>query len=124
MAGMTEKTKNKNPRFTQSTHLRREWPVSIEKVLGNSQFHDLQRMIRHAQRLLKINEIVCQYLPQEIRKFCQVMQSNPSELTIGVTSATWLTRLRYLESDFLMKLKQHPQLIHLQKIKFRIQSIC
>ena len=82
---------------------------------------NLRRIVRQAQRLLAMDKIFKECLPENIRPHCHLAQITATELTLLVDGAAWLTHLRYLKPQLLQQLKTHPQCAYLKEIQYRIQ---
>ena len=96
-------------------------PVAMDNLLRDYGDSGLRKIVRQAQRLLAMNQILEQCLPENLRPHCQVGQMNATELTILVDSAAWLTHLRFFKPALIQQLKKHPQCAYLKDIQFRIQ---
>jgi len=96
-------------------------PKSVHTLLQDKGGSDLRKIIRQAQRLLSMNTMLDNYLPDELKSHCQVAQITPTTWTLIVDSAAWLTHLRYLKPELLRQLKKHPQCAHLKELQYRIQ---
>lgn len=96
-------------------------PLSMENLLQDYGDSGLRKIVRQAQRLLAINQVLKPYLPENCRPHCQVAQATATELTIQVDGAAWLMQLRYLKPQLLAQLKQHPQCAYLIDLQYRIE---
>lgn len=96
-------------------------PKAVNNLLRDYGGSDLRKIVRQAQRLLSMDQIVAPFLPQNLRSHCQTAQITATSLTLIVDSAAWLTHLRYLKPQLLEQLKSQPQCVHLKEIIFRIQ---
>ena len=97
-------------------------PQPLCNLLQDRGDSPLRKIIRHSQRLLAIDKLLGECLPQELFSHCRTVQASVLELTIAVDSAVWLTHLRYLKPRLLAALKTHPQCFYLKDLQFRIQS--
>ncbi len=96
-------------------------PQKLENLLKDYGDSGLRKIVRQTQRLSALNRILVPCLPENLRTHCQVGQISPTEWTILVDSAAWLTHLRYYKQQLLQNLKKQPQCSYLQEIHFRIQ---
>jgi hypothetical protein len=96
-------------------------PIGLKTLLQDYGDSSLRRIVRQAQRLLAIDKIFKEYLPENLRVHCQVAQVSATELTIFVDSAAWLTQLRYCKQPLLLQLKKNPQCAYVQNLQYRIQ---
>ena len=94
-------------------------PKKMQNLLDQDD-SGLRKIVRQAQRLSAVNRIVQTCLPENCRPHCRVAQITPSELTLAVASAAWLMPLRYVKSQLIQQLRQHPQCAYLRDIQFRI----
>jgi hypothetical protein len=95
-------------------------PKKMLNLLADQGDSGLRKIVRQAQRLSAINKIVQPYLPENCQPHCRVAQITPMELTIAVDSAVWLMPLRYIKSQLIQQLRQHPQFAYLRDIQYRI----
>lgn len=95
-------------------------PQNIRNLLSDFGDNCLRKIVRHAQRFQSADKIVKQFLPVKLHAHCQVAYLDPSQLTLAVDSAAWLTHLRYAQQTLLRQLKQQPQFVNLQTIQLRI----
>ncbi len=96
-------------------------PKAVNNLLQDYGSSDLRKIVRQAQRLLAMNQIIIPFLPVNLRSHCQTAQITATSLTLIVDSAAWLTHLRYLKPQLLEQLKTQPQCVNLKEIIFRIQ---
>jgi len=81
----------------------------------------LRKIVRQAHRLLALDPLLKQCLPENLRPHCQIAQFATTKLTLLIDSAAWLTYLRPFIPQLLTRLKQHPQFAYLSDIQTRIQ---
>lgn len=98
-------------------------PKGMNTLLADYGDSSLRKIVRHAERLLGIEQILYQYLPETLKPHCHIGQSTVTQLTVFVDSAAWLMQLRYLKPQLLRQLKTHPQCAYLQDIQWRIQPV-
>lgn len=95
-------------------------PQKMQRLLDDQGDGGLRKIIRQAYRLTAMNRIVQNYLPENCKPHCRVAQITPLELTLAVDSAAWLMPLRYIKSQLIQQLRQHPQCAYLRDIQYRI----
>ena len=95
-------------------------PRKMQNLLADHGGGELRKIVRQAQKLTAMNQIVQPYLPENCQPHCRVAQITPMELTIAVNSATWLMPLRYIKAQLIQQLRQHPQFAYLRDIQYRI----
>ncbi len=98
-------------------------PQNISHLLSDFGDSSLRRIVRHAQRFQAADKIVKQFLPANLHAHCQVVHLDPSQLTLAVDSAAWLTHIRYAQQNLLHQLKKQPQFVNLQNIQLKISPI-
>lgn len=98
-------------------------PKPINHLLEDHGDHELRKIVRQVDRLIKMNKLLVANLPENLSTHCQIGQYTLTEIIILVDSAAWLMPLRYLKSELLKKLKTEPAFTHLQDIQFRIQPL-
>lgn len=96
-------------------------PVTMENLLRDYGNSELRKIVRQAQRLLAMNQILQQCLPENLRPHCQVGQISATDLTILVDSAAWLTHLRFFKPQLIQQLKKQPQCAYIKDVQYRIQ---
>jgi len=95
-------------------------PQSLTQLLRDRQHPILQRITRQAERLQAINCLLNEQLPPLLVGHCCAYHTTATQLTIGVDNACWLTQLRFLTANILIKLRRQPQFADLQKIKYQV----
>lgn len=93
-------------------------PKSIDEVL-----HDraLDGIYRKTARLLRLQHIISNAMPEEYAAHCSVMNLQDGRLVVGVDSAAWATRMRYQTGILLERLREQPDCRDIQSIEFKVQ---
>jgi hypothetical protein len=96
-------------------------PKALGSLLRDYGDSGLRKIVRQAQRLLAMQQILQQCLPENLQPHCHVAQATATHLTVLVDGAAWLTHLRYFKPQLLQRLKTHPQCHYVQDVHCRIQ---
>lgn len=96
-------------------------PHALNDLLRDYGDSGLRKIVRQAQRLLALEPLLDQYLPQNLRPHCRLAHTTATEWVIIVDAAAWAMHLRYLKPKLLQQLKQHPSCAYLKEIQFKIQ---
>lgn len=98
-------------------------PMAMDNLLRDYGDSGLRKIVRQAKRLLLINQILKECLPENLRTHCQATQMTATEFTILVDGAAWLTHLRYFKPQLLERLRKYPQCAYLKEVQYRIQPV-
>ncbi len=99
-------------------------PQPLCNLLQDRGDSPLRKIIRHSQRLLAIDKLLGECLPQELFSHCRTVQASVLELTIAVDSAVWLTHLRYLKPRLIAALKTHLSMFLSKRFTISHSIIC
>jgi len=80
----------------------------------------LSRLINHANKLIKLNNVVQEYLPARIKDKCSICAFDNRILTLTVTSSELRTRLYYQQNTLIDKLTKHQEFLTLLKIEIKV----
>ena len=81
----------------------------------------LSQIINKVKTLQKCNHLFKDYLDTELATHCEIANLNDNCLIVNVDSAAWLTRLRYLQHELLVKLRQDPVFSQVDLIRWHVQ---
>ncbi len=84
-------------------------PEKSISILLDESSH-LHYLLTKANNIMRLDEIVKQYLETDLKDCCRVVNFNHGVLVIATTNSAWATRLRFQSSSLIMKLRQ-PNLI-------------
>ncbi|QIQ20362.1 DUF721 domain-containing protein [Zophobihabitans entericus] len=84
--------------------MRSSTPQSLENLISDDS--SLKAIQQRAIALMKIEQEVKKHLPEQLRAACRVANYRNYVLIIEVSSAGWLTRLRYEQEKLLSNLRQ------------------
>lgn len=96
-------------------------PKLLSHYLSHHQV--LHSFLHKAKKITAINKLLPQIFPTETLEHCQVMNiSDENALIIGVDSAVWATRLRFIEQILLEKLHAHKDGKEIKTIQYRVRG--
>ena len=81
----------------------------------------LQRLLRQAENLSKLQSLVYQHLAPAQREQLQLGAYEQGVLTLILADAAWATRLRYQQERLMQQLRQHAEFAGLQRIRLKIR---
>lgn len=81
----------------------------------------LQRLLRQAESLSKLQALLYQHLAPAQREQLQLGGYDEGVLTLILADAAWATRLRYQQGRLLQQLRQHDEFSGLQHIRLKIR---
>ena len=81
----------------------------------------LRHILSKVQTLQRLNQGLAKVIDPELTQYCQVANFSDNNLVIAVANATWLTRLRFLETTLIDELRRQPLLHDLQNIEWKVQ---
>lgn len=96
--------------------MRNHSPQSLNKLFKDSSLKNIQAK---SVALSVLNRVVCQLLPITVREHCRVANYRQGVLIIEVSSANWLTRLRYEQERLILTLRQ-TKLTGLASIQYKV----
>lgn len=98
-------------------YMRNSIPKSLNSLFEQNTF--LNNFQDKSLSLSQLHLIIMQLLPEQLHAHCQVANYRQGVLIIEVSSASWLTRLRY-EQETLMSLLRQQHLTGLSSIQYKI----
>lgn len=99
--------------------MRNSEPQSLENLFNGGTLTNIQE---RSVVLSRLNHLVYCYLPLHLQHCCRVANYRQSILIIEVSSASWLTRLRYEQGKLLLALRQNG-LSGLASIQYKINPV-
>lgn len=99
--------------------MRNSEPQSLENLFNGGTLTNIQE---RSVVLSRLNHLVYRYLPLHLQHCCRVANYRQSILIIEVSSASWLTRLRYEQGKLLLALRQNG-LSGLASIQYKINPV-
>lgn len=96
--------------------MRNSEPQRLNNLLKTSSLINIQEK---SIVLTELNLLFYRFLPHILHRHCRVANYRQSILVIEVSSASWLTRLRYEQGTLLSKLRQNG-LIGLASLQYKI----
>lgn len=99
--------------------MRNGQPESLTALLKNT---SLLTIKERSEALSKLNELLAKLLPEILNQQCKVVNYRQGVLIIAVSSASWLTRLRYEQETLRSQLRQNG-LRGLSSIQFKIDPV-
>ncbi len=99
--------------------MRNSEPQSLENLFNGGTLTNIQE---RSFVLSRLNHLVYHYLPLHLQHCCRVANYRQSILIIEVSSASWLTRLRYEQGKLLLALRQNG-LSGLASIQYKINPV-
>ncbi len=82
----------------------------------------LASLIQRAQNLVLLNNNLKKFLPAELVPHCKAVHYENGSLILSVSSAAFLTPLRYSQTALLQSLRQDPTWAHLRNLSLKISS--
>ncbi len=83
-----------------------------------SSLHDLMAT---TDRLLQLEKEVRLRLPESCQKHCKLASYQNGKLILHVESAAWATKIRYLQRELIVQLKQIPVLKEINRIQVSVR---
>ncbi len=77
-------------------------------------------LVKKAQQLSRLQQLLDDSLPAELRNRAQVMNIQGSSLIIGVTTGVIATRLNYQAPELLKKLQQHSEFSYIRSMRCKV----
>ncbi|RKS84721.1 hypothetical protein DES39_1936 [Orbus hercynius] len=96
--------------------MRKSVPQAVNNLFNGSTFLTIQE---RSVALSRLNHLLAQHIPHALYKQCRIANYRQGVLIIEVSSASWLTRLRY-EQEKLRSLLRQNGLSGLSSIQFKI----
>lgn len=96
--------------------MRNGQPESVNSLLKVT---SLQAIQERSIKLSTLDHLLKKLLPETLSPQCKIVNYRQGILIIGVSSASWLTRLRYEQEKLRTQLRQHG-LSGLSSIQFKI----
>lgn len=96
--------------------MRNSEPLSVNKLFKTSSLESIQE---RSVALSTLNALIYRFLPPILHTHCRVANYRQSILIIEVSSASWLTRLRYEQQNLILLLRQNG-LIGLASLQYKI----
>ena len=78
-------------------------PITIHKLLSATS-GDVASLITHARRLARYSHWLASILPPPLGQHCVVADIQGNKLIIGVDSAAWATKIRFLSIEIIEKI--------------------
>lgn len=98
-------------------HFSKTDPETIDDILNKG---SLAGILKKAKLLEQLNITLGRYISTSLSSHCQVMNYKNSIVVIGVDSATWLTKLRFEESNLLHALQNDRDTPNVLGIEYKI----
>ncbi len=98
-----------------------EKPDELQPVLSAIVSSPLQKLVEKAQLLLKLNVFVQNWLPEDFRPHCRVMNLDYQTLVLGADNAALATRIQFMSPDLLKLLKKEMNLPIVVSIRCRVR---
>ncbi|MGP1931171.1 MAG: DUF721 domain-containing protein [Arsenophonus sp. ET-YP4-MAG3] len=101
--------------------MRNNYPKSLNSLLKENNFdsNPLKTIKQHAQILIKLNNIIINLLPIEIKDYCRIANYRQDILILEITNASRKIRLNY-ELPMLFSILRNSILPSLSLIKIKI----
>ncbi len=81
----------------------------------------LSDIVIKAQHLIKLDKILLNHVPENMRSHCKVANLSNGILSVHVDSPTWATQLRYHIPDLMLALRAREEFANLVSIKHRVR---
>lgn len=82
-------------------------PIGFAGLIHSNRSRPLLELVRHAERLARIERTVSAYLPTEFRGHCVVANLRQATLILNAGSPVWAARLRFIAPALLNFLQSH-----------------
>lgn len=82
----------------------------------------LSQVLSKVQTLHSLDQLLPNILPLELITQCRVINKDNTTLVLEVDSASWATRLRYAEPEFLRQAQQYTEFAGITKLKIKVRS--
>lgn len=102
---------------SNSNEKKEELQPVLSAIAGSS----LQKLVQKARILLALDRFVQNWLPEDFRKHCRVMNLDNQTLVIGANHAALATRIQFMSSDLLKLLRKDMSLPVILAIKCRVR---
>lgn len=99
--------------------MRKSEPQTLKNLFNGATLTTIQE---RSTALARLNNLIYRYIPSHLQHCCRVANYRQSVLIIEVSSASWLTRLRYEQEKLLSALRQNG-LRSLASIQYKINPI-
>jgi len=93
-------------------------PISINTLLQES---SCASIIQKAQFLLKIEQVVLSFLPEDYTGHCRIMNLREETLVIEVDNSARATQLRYRQEKLIEKMQTHTELRSISQIQVLVR---
>ena len=93
---------------------------SLEQLLSDHR-SPLAHLMGRADELLKIEQVILDYLPEDVRPHCRLGTVRGTTLILQTESSVWATRIRFQEPMLLKQLNQDRRFAQLKKIQTQVR---
>ncbi|MEC9248077.1 MAG: DciA family protein [Pseudomonadota bacterium] len=93
-------------------------PEKIKTILSNSA--GIQILAEIARTNLKVEDILLQYLPSDLREDIAVGHLKDGKLTLLTTGPVIATKIRYISPELLENIKKHAPSLPIKCIEVKI----
>ncbi len=97
-------------------------PVQIAKLL-TVKSKQVNAVISEAKRLTEIKIIISQSLDQQLADHFEVAKACNGQLLLLVDSPVWATRIRYMQSEIINRLKNYGITKNIYNISIKVRPI-
>lgn len=104
----------------QRVSAERKGPLALTSLIHINRSRRLLELVRHAERLGRIERAVSAYLAPEIKRHCEVGNVRRATLVMNVSSPVWAVRLRFIVPDLLRYLQSSCTEEGLQAVRVRV----
>jgi len=98
-------------------------PEKTVSSLINSGSGTLQTLVTQAMELKQLNELLQQYVSEELAPHCKVVGFEQGCLTLATSNGNYATLLRYQVSELLSALRREPNFCGLGSIKVQVSAV-
>jgi hypothetical protein len=84
--------------------------------------NNLNKIIKHSEKLLALTSLMRQVLASELGEHCWIAKYSSGNLILAVDNASWATQVRYQESEIVENLKKATKFKSIKTVKSFVQK--
>lgn len=92
--------------------------ISVQGILSGDRGR-LRELAEHRARLVRIETLIGEALPEPVNRHCRVMNLSRGVLVMLADAPVWITRLRFDSARLLACLRAYPELGDIHELQFR-----
>lgn len=97
-----------------------EGPIAFDRLIHINRSRPLLELVRHAERLARLDHAVSARLPPGLRGHCTVANVRAATLVMNASSPVWAARLRFMAPELLHFVRRHCAEEGMQSVCVRV----